>query len=204
MSEKNPKAPVRKRRKETSPRDAEASRARILDAAKIRFSQNSYEGVGVREIAADAGVDASLVMRYFGSKEALFREIATVAFDTDDVLGSDAATLPERAAETLMWKLGGENWRTGYDPLRLLLGSIGSPTAGPILAQHLDQDFVKPIAAALSGEAAQERGAMIAAEILGFALIRLALGHRETDALDDDALRQVLLDSLSRVVSGPR
>lgn len=195
---------VRKRRKETSPRDAEASRARILEAAKIRFSQNSYEGVGVREIAADAGVDASLVMRYFGSKEALFREIAAQAFDTADVLGSDAAALPERTAETLMGKIGGENWRTGYDPLRLLLGSIGSPTAGPILAEHLDQDFVRPIAETLAGEGAQERGAMIAAEILGFALIRLVLAHRETDALDDGVLRQVLLDSLRRVVSCAR
>jgi AcrR family transcriptional regulator len=201
MNEKLSKQPVRKRRKETSPRDAEASRTRILEAARIRFSQNSYEGVGVREIAADAGVDPSLVMRYFGSKEALFREIAARAFDTDDVLGSDAETLPERTADHLMRTLGGEDWRRGYDPLRLLLGSIGSPTAGPILAKYLDQNFVRPIAAALEGDSAQERGAMIAAEILGFALIRLALASRETEPLDDGVLQEVLLESLRRVVS---
>src|SRR5262249_32545778 len=55
-------------------RDAVATRKTILDAATLRFSQDSYDRVGLREIALDAGVDAALILRYFGSKEGLLKE----------------------------------------------------------------------------------------------------------------------------------
>ena len=40
-----------------------------------------FDHVGVRDIASRASVNASLVNRYFGSKTALFSEIASNAFD---------------------------------------------------------------------------------------------------------------------------
>lgn len=40
-------------------------------AALDLFGENSYEGVGIRAIATRAGVDQSLVSRYFGGKEGL-------------------------------------------------------------------------------------------------------------------------------------
>ena len=62
--------PARRRR-----RDAAATREAILEAATRRFATQGYERAGVREIAADAGVTAALVNRYFGSKEGLFAEV---------------------------------------------------------------------------------------------------------------------------------
>ncbi|HEX4354063.1 MAG TPA: helix-turn-helix domain-containing protein, partial [Polyangiales bacterium] len=131
---------------------ADATRARIFAAAKRRFSQHSYEGVGLREIAADADVDAALVIRYFGSKEALFREVAAQAFSPSMLLDKGVAGLPKRTARYLLGDLDERAWRAGYDPLRLLLCSIGSETAGPILAEHLDRGFIQPLAAALDGK----------------------------------------------------
>ena len=74
------------------------SRQAILDAARTRFARDGYAGATIRKIAADSGVDASLVMQFFGSKEQLFREVMTFtpsalsrisdAFDgPDDALG---------------------------------------------------------------------------------------------------------------------
>src|ERR1700748_842361 len=60
------------RRAEPRKRDAEATRAAIVDAAKIHFARSGYEGAYLRDIAADAGVDAALINRYFGGKEGLF------------------------------------------------------------------------------------------------------------------------------------
>ncbi|MCC2628726.1 MAG: transcriptional regulator, partial [Thermomicrobiales bacterium] len=62
-------------------RNAKATRQAILEAAKICFMHDGYEQVGVREIAARAGVDPSLVNRYFGSKEGLFSEAVASKFD---------------------------------------------------------------------------------------------------------------------------
>src|SRR5262245_18498390 len=53
-------------------RDAEATRAAILVAAKLHFARSGYDGAYLRDIAADAGVDAALINRYFGGKEGLF------------------------------------------------------------------------------------------------------------------------------------
>ena len=62
-------------------RDAAATREAILKAATLRFATQGYERAGAREIAADAGVTAALVNRYFGSKEALFAEVIKLALD---------------------------------------------------------------------------------------------------------------------------
>src|SRR3546814_8975833 len=56
-------------------RDAAATRAAILAAARERFLRESYDSVGLRDIAGGAGVDVALVGRYFGGKEGLFREV---------------------------------------------------------------------------------------------------------------------------------
>ncbi|WP_431914728.1 TetR family transcriptional regulator [Nonomuraea jabiensis] len=53
-------------------RTGEQSRQRILDAARARFAQDSYERATVRAIAADADVEVAMVYYFFGSKEKLF------------------------------------------------------------------------------------------------------------------------------------
>lgn len=47
---------------------------------RAAFTASGYDGVGVREIAAGAGVTAMLVNRYFGSKEQLFAEAVDTSF----------------------------------------------------------------------------------------------------------------------------
>ena len=59
--------------------------ARILDAATQAFLAAGYERTTIRAVASAAGVDAGLVMHYFGSKQELFRRV------------SDAAPGPARA-----------------------------------------------------------------------------------------------------------
>lgn len=48
------------------------TRQAVLDAARARFSQDGFAGATIRKIAADAGVDASLVIQFYGSKDELF------------------------------------------------------------------------------------------------------------------------------------
>jgi AcrR family transcriptional regulator len=48
------------------------TRRRIIAAAESLFSSREYENVTVRDIAAAAGADPALVIRYFGSKNDLF------------------------------------------------------------------------------------------------------------------------------------
>src|ERR1700691_6275925 len=54
------------------PRDAAASKDALLQAAQTLFGQQGFEGTTIREIGEQAGVDASLIARYFGSKGDLY------------------------------------------------------------------------------------------------------------------------------------
>src|SRR3954451_3348741 len=51
------------------------TREAIAQAARAAFAEVGYDGASVRAIARAAGVDPSLVLHFYGSKEALFREV---------------------------------------------------------------------------------------------------------------------------------
>ena len=51
---------------------SQPARDAVLAAARRGFAAHGFERATVRAIAADAGVDPSMVIRYFGSKDGLF------------------------------------------------------------------------------------------------------------------------------------
>ena len=48
------------------------TRQLVLEAARARFANDGFAGTTIRAVAADAGVDASLVIQFFRSKDDLF------------------------------------------------------------------------------------------------------------------------------------
>jgi AcrR family transcriptional regulator len=154
-------------------RDAKETRKRILEAAKARFCKDSYEQVGVREIAADANIDAALINRYFGTKEELFAEISKGVFSAGNFIEVSLDKLGEALARRLMYGTG--KAKAGVNPFELLLRSAASPTASPIIANRLHKDFVLPLATLIGGKEASTRAALIASYLIGFLTVRVAL-----------------------------
>ena len=72
------------------PRSAGTRRA-ILDAARSAFATHGYDQTTIRAVAGAAGVDASMVMRYFGSKAGLFTAAATADLLVPDLRAAPAA-----------------------------------------------------------------------------------------------------------------
>ena len=83
---------------ETRPRDAAQTRADILAVARRRFAAEGFERTTLRAIAADVGVDAALVNRYFGSKQDLFATATEFRIDRPDLSGAD----PDDIADMLL------------------------------------------------------------------------------------------------------
>src|SRR5258708_38535504 len=83
-------------------RDAKKTRTRILEPARLRICQHTYEQVGVRDIAADAHIDAALINRYFGTKEELFAEISKGDFTAEQFIDAAPAKLDDYLARRLM------------------------------------------------------------------------------------------------------
>src|ERR1700688_2819705 len=79
-------------------RNAEATRAAILEAAKAQFARSGYDLTSLRDIAADAGADVALIKRYFGGKESLFTEALKASFRPDFLEGTDRRAFPREIA----------------------------------------------------------------------------------------------------------
>ncbi|MET9266518.1 TetR family transcriptional regulator [Amycolatopsis sp. NPDC004079] len=83
------------------------SEARILAAARRQFARQGYNQTTIRGIAAAAGVDPTLVMRYFGSKDELFSQV-TEDVTPDEPTGSTPGELAESLLTQLTAKLDEE------------------------------------------------------------------------------------------------
>ena len=55
--------------------DTEARKKQILEKATVFFAMKGYHGVGIDEIADACGVVRGTVLKYFGSKQGLYRAV---------------------------------------------------------------------------------------------------------------------------------
>ncbi|MFG2195492.1 TetR family transcriptional regulator [Streptomyces sp. NPDC048639] len=153
------------------PRRSDATRAAILAAARERFAADGYERATIRAIAADAGIDPSMVMRYYGNKEGLF----AAASDFDLRLPDLASLPPEEIGEALVRHFL-NRWEEDEVLTALLRVGVTNP-AGAERIQQIFRDQLGPVAAAVCpdpGDSAR-RAALTASQILGMAMSRYVL-----------------------------
>ena len=62
------------------PRDPEATRQRVLDAAKVEFARHGLAGARVDAIAGRAKANKQMIYHYFGSKQELFLTVLEAAY----------------------------------------------------------------------------------------------------------------------------
>lgn len=156
-------------------RNAEATRAAILEAAKAQFALLGYDCAVLRDIAREAGVDVALVKRYFGGKEALFVEALKASFVSDGMGGWDRATIAHDLATTLADSPHVDEARTHR--FQFLLRAATSPTTAPLLNVLVHDRFMDPIREWLGGADADARARVFAASYIGFLVERLVRGE---------------------------
>lgn len=176
--------------------DRAATRAALLAAARRQFSAAGYGEVGVREIAAEADVNAALINRYFGSKLGLFTEVVGGSFTIGDLLVGDRSTLGDRLARYLL-----RPRRDGFDPTLVLLQSAAHSEAGGVLRAALAEQVASPLAAWLGGDDARERAGLVTAVLFGFALTRDVIGSSVLSG-DAEVLAGHLGDVMQRLIDG--
>lgn len=154
-------------------RNAAATREAMLASARRHFARESYENVGLREIAGEAGVDPALVSRYFGSKEQLFRE----ALRGEDPLSLDGVSREELPAYLASLFLGKDANQAAekIDCLLMMLRSASSPRAAEIVREAISDDVLEPMAALLAGEDAAMRASLSLAVLMGCGILRTAM-----------------------------
>lgn len=161
-------------------RDAAATKSAILNAARTLFARDSYENVGIRDIASLSGADAALVSRYFGSKEELFSEVLRCGKRGLDLIGEDFDGLPDRVADLLLEPPEARE-ESPMDDILILLHSANSPTAAPLVRASIDERFHRPFAEVIGGDLAMTRSQIFGALLMGVSISMRITGQTFTN-----------------------
>ena len=176
----------------TRARNAAATRDAILAAARRRFLDDSYEAVGLRDIAGDAGVDVALVGRYFGGKEELFKAVLRGADPGKFRSVSRAAELPEFLAG-LATAPHAPGDREHVDRLILILRSASSPTAAGIVRDSFSENVLGPLTALIDGPDAELRASLLLAVLIGTTVLETIMGVEPLCECDREPVRRRLV-----------
>jgi AcrR family transcriptional regulator len=152
-------------------RTSEETKATILAAARERFAADGYERGTIRAIAADAHIDPSMVMRYFGSKEQLF----AAASDFDLNL-PELSQVPRDRVGWVLVEHFLERWETDEALMVLLRSGVTNHRVAERM-RSIFADQLGPVVAGLAADPsrAAQRAGLVASQILGLALCRYVL-----------------------------
>ncbi len=93
---------------EAKPPRSSRTREEILRSARARFSADGYERTTIRAVAADASIDPSMVMRYYGNKSGLFAAATKFDLALPDLLRVPRENLGAAAVEHFLTRWEGE------------------------------------------------------------------------------------------------
>lgn len=182
------------------PRNAAATRTAILDAARERFAAESYDDVGMRDIARDVGVDAALISRYFGSKDDLFLAALDSCGDGSALMSGEKADFGRRVAHEIVFEPKKAEKLKG---MSIMLRSIGSAKAAEMVQSSCTQRFFGPLEDWLSGPDATVRARLLAGFIMGMSVSReLGGGSFDIEQAECEKMRDRLAIILQNLIDG--
>ncbi len=166
----------------------------ILAAAKERFARSGFERATIRAIAADADIDPSMVMRYFGSKDQLFAAAADFDLQIPDLSGVDRADVGAHLVDYFM-----DRWERDEALVVLLRSSTSNDAA----AQRMREIFagqLMPVIAAIDPVHPERRASLVATQMLGLALCRYVLRLPPIVAMSHEEIVSWLGPTIQRYV----
>jgi AcrR family transcriptional regulator len=178
-------------------RRSDATRAAILRSARERFATDGYERATIRAIARDAGIDPSMVMRYYGNKEGLFAAASEIDLRFPALTDIPAEELGPRLVRHFL-----ERWE-GDETLNALLRVGVTNPAGAERMHSVLREQVVPVVASVCPDAQQipVRAALAASQILGMALTRYVLKMPPVVALSNDEIVSWLGPTVQRYLT---
>ncbi|MGP2440494.1 TetR/AcrR family transcriptional regulator [Streptomyces sp. JW3] len=116
------------------------TRQAVLDAARRQFAAAGFKGTTIRAIAADAGVDAALVMQFFRTKDELFGAVMSISPEAlaciAGAFSGPLESVGERAVRAYLAVWEGD--QPDADALRAMLrGAVSNEQAGAQLREFI-------------------------------------------------------------------
>jgi AcrR family transcriptional regulator len=166
----------------TSSRTDAGPRELIAASAQTLFETNGYAGTSVRQIASAAGVDPSLVIRHFGSKEALFIKVIGLDGYVDPPIAGPIESLGRRLAAFALAPESDE-FRVR---LTVLMRDSDRVAVREGLRLTVRRMFIDQLVDVLQGDDRSVRAELIAAQLGGLVQSTVATDSKTAARLDVD------------------
>ena len=170
--------------------------ARILDAATQVFLTAGYDRTTIRAVASAAGVDAGLVMHYFGSKQELYRRVIDAA-PVPEISGT-----PAEATEQILAALASRLANEPVASLAILRSMLTNPEAAGAASAGIAR-YEAQIARAIPAGDADLRAAIIGAVTLGIMVSRHLIKSDELATADPARVIELLRPCMLSLAACP-
>ncbi len=182
----------------TTARRSDATRGAILSAARHRFAADGYERATIRAIAADAGIDPAMVMRYYGSKERLFTAAAEF-----DLRLPDLARVKRTGYGRALVRHFLDRWEADGTFVALLRAAVTNEAARDRMCEIFAGQLAPLVAAAApADEQAPDRAGLVASQMIGLAMTRYVLALPPMAQMSRDDVVRWIAPVLQRYLTG--
>jgi AcrR family transcriptional regulator len=166
-----------------------STRHTVLSAARARFASDGFAATTIRLIAADAGVDPSQVMQFFGSKDELFAAVMEIPSSALHRFATAFEGPDEHVGERVV-RAYLEAWDGApeeSEPLMAMLRSaIVNERASTQLREFIQSRLMHGMRG--RGDAATLRAGLAAAMLIGIITSRRIIGVPVLASADTDTL----------------
>jgi AcrR family transcriptional regulator len=181
------------------------TREAIAAAARRRFAELGYDRTTIRGIAEEAGVDASLVVHFFGSKQRLFLSVMELPFEPEKVLPqilagprSQAGLRLARFAVSILENPESRNVLTG-----VLRAAATEPEAARLARVLVAERVAAAISENLAVDKPELRANLVSSQVVGLIMLRYVLQVEPLASLDADDLAAAIAPNLQRYLTRP-
>ncbi|AMM20202.1 transcriptional regulator [Frondihabitans sp. PAMC 28766] len=175
----------------------------VLSAARARFAADGFAGTTIRAVAADAGVDGSQVIQFFGSKERLFAAVMAVPASAlerfDRAFDGPDEQIGERVVRAFLdaW----EGLPDESEPLMATLrGAVVNERASEALSEFIQSRLLAE-SRVQGDESAALRAGLASAMLVGVITSRRIIGVPAIVRADPDQLVGVLAPAIQAVLA---
>jgi AcrR family transcriptional regulator len=162
-----------------------------------------YDRATMRSIASAAGVDPALIVHFFGSKEALFREVTAVPAELEGVMRSVVEGPREQVGRRFAQAVVGMLENPATRPVVLArIRSASSHEEAAALVRELVSRDIGLLTRALTDDRPEIRAVLVGTQIVGLAFSRYVVAVEPIASLAPNELVDVLTPAFQRLLVG--
>lgn len=181
------------------------TREAIAEAARLLFGEDGYDRVTVRAIAREAGVDPSLVIHFFGTKERLFLSVAGLPIPPHEIIArlveGERSGAGLRLARFVVGLL--EDRRERARITSVVRAAASEPSAAELLRELLSRELMLPIAETLGVEDAALRANLAGSQVVGLIMARYVVGVEPLASAPPETIVAAVAPTLQRYLAEP-